>query len=81
MNDLKDNVATLRELVERHFGATMRTPADFKRLKKHIDAQIGVSLSTSTLMRVWGYVTSNAQPNAATLNTLARYVGLSLIHI
>ena len=77
MNDLEKNVATLRELVERYFGTVVKTPSDFKRLKKDIDARIGVSLSASTLMRVWGYVSSYARPNASTLNALARYVGYS----
>ncbi len=75
MKDLEEKVAALRELVERRFGAGVNTPAEFNRLNDDIGARIGVSLSVSTLMRVWGYVASAARPNASTLNTLARYAG------
>ena len=65
----------MRMTVERRFGAGVNTPAEFNRLSEDIGVRIGVSLSASTLMRVWGYVASAARPNMSTLNTLARYAG------
>ncbi len=65
----------MRLTVERRFGAGVSTPAEFNRLSEDIGMRIGVSLSASTLMRLWGYVASAARPNMSTLNTLARYAG------
>ena len=75
MKNLEEEVAALRMTVERRFGAGVNTPAEFNRLSEDIGVRIGVSLSASTLMRVWGYVASAARPNMSTLNTLARYAG------
>lgn len=75
MKDLEEKVSALRKAVERRFGAGVSTPAEFKRLSDDIVVRLSVSMSVSTLMRVWGYVASGTRPNASTLNTLARYAG------
>jgi len=48
---------------------------DFENLSELILAETGVSLSTSTLRRIWGRVEYNHLPSGTTLNTLARFAG------
>ncbi len=51
------------------------TQTDFEALSERILAETNVSLSPSTLKRLWGRVTYTSVPQATTLNTLARFVG------
>lgn len=48
---------------------------DFENLSERILDETGVSLSTSTLRRIWGRTEYNHLPSATTLNTLARFAG------
>ena len=48
---------------------------DFENLNQLILDQTGVSLSVSTLRRIWGRVEYNHLPSLTTLNTLARFAG------
>jgi len=48
---------------------------DFENLQQLILDETGVSLSASTLRRVWGRVTYNSLPSTTTLDTLARFAG------
>jgi hypothetical protein len=48
---------------------------DFEALSKRIFKETKVSLSVSTLKRVWGKVRYEGNPNTATLNALAQFVG------
>lgn len=49
--------------------------ADFENLQQRILDSIGVSLSVSTLMRIWGRVKYDHLPSTTTLNTLAQFAG------
>ena len=49
--------------------------ADFENLSELIQKQTGVSLSTSTLRRIWGRTEYNHLPSGTTLNTLAQFAG------
>ncbi len=49
--------------------------ADFDNLQQRILEATGVSLSVSTLMRIWGRVKYDHLPSATTLNTLAQFAG------
>jgi hypothetical protein len=49
--------------------------ADFERLSELIFDKTGVSLSISTLKRVWGKVRYDSIPTTTTLNTLAQFAG------
>ncbi|SEJ81828.1 hypothetical protein SAMN05216327_121108 [Dyadobacter sp. SG02] len=49
--------------------------ADFENLSELILNETGVSLSTSTLRRIWGRTEYNHLPSGTTLNTLARFAG------
>lgn len=48
---------------------------DFEALSVKIFEETNISLSVSTLKRIWGKVKYNSSPNVATLNTLAQFVG------
>jgi hypothetical protein len=47
----------------------------FEKLSEAISEATGITLSISTLKRLWGRVTYNNVPALNTLNTLARYAG------
>jgi hypothetical protein len=49
--------------------------ADFERLGEQIAGQTGVSLSVTTLKRVWGRVKYASAPTETTLNALAAFAG------
>lgn len=48
---------------------------DFERLSERIAAETGVSLSATTLKRVWGKVKYDSVPTQTTLNALAQFLG------
>lgn len=49
--------------------------SDFENLNQLILDKTGVSLSVSTLRRIWGRVEYNHLPSVTTLNTLAKFAG------
>lgn len=49
--------------------------ADFEKLSELIQQETGVSLSISTLRRIWGRTEYHHLPSGTTLNTLARFAG------
>lgn len=51
--------------------------ADFDQLQQRIIDETGVSLSVSTLRRIWGRVDYGHMPSTTTLNTLAQFAGFS----
>ncbi|MGA0560529.1 hypothetical protein ACO2Q8_27945 [Larkinella sp. VNQ87] len=48
---------------------------DYDALSERILAETGVSLSVSTLKRIWGKVRYDSAPTTTTLNTLAQFLG------
>jgi hypothetical protein len=48
---------------------------DFEQLGEQILVETGVSLSISTLKRLWGRIRYDSSPNATTLDALARFAG------
>ena len=78
MQNNKEMLDRCRASVEQKLGwgdSGQWTNADFEGLSEKILAETGVSLSTSTLKRLWGRVKYDSTPQAATLNALARFVG------
>lgn len=71
----KDVIVTLRRAVEHRLGHGVSSPNQFKELGAEIERCTGRSVSVSTLMRLWGYVNSDVNPNVTTLDTLAAYAG------
>lgn len=50
---------------------------DFERLSELIADETNVSLSPTTLKRVWGRIKYESAPTTNTLNTLAQYIGFA----
>lgn len=65
----------LRSKVGERFGAPISTPGDFELLSEAISESKAGFISTSTLKRLWGYVTDTRGKHISTLNILARYAG------
>lgn len=75
-----DLLAQLRALVEARLGwgtAADWQNRDFERLSERIFEETRVSLSPSTLKRVWGRVRYDSLPTATTLDALARFAGFT----
>lgn len=68
-------LAYLLTEVEKKYGRRISTTTDFESLSVVIEHQIGELISSSTLKRLWGYVSLNPTPRIATLDVLARYLG------
>jgi hypothetical protein len=78
MNSEEEHLNRCRILIEQKLawgnsGAWQNQ--DFEALSEKIFAATKVSLSSSTLKRLWGKVRYQSTPNLATLNTLAQFVG------
>lgn len=65
----------LLTLVEQKFGRTLSTTTDFEALSATIETETGDILSTSTLKRLYGYVSLRCKPRISTLDILSRYIG------
>lgn len=67
-----------RRLIEQKVGwgnSEQWQNRDFEQLSEQILLETGVSLSVSTLKRLWGRVRYDSVPTPTTLDTLARFVG------
>lgn len=61
--------------VEKSAGFKMASPSDFDRLSSLIFEWQHITISTSTLRRIWGYAGQTTVPRTFTLDTLARFAG------
>jgi len=71
-------LALCRRLIEEKLGwgsSESWSTQDFEQLSERIAGQTGVSLSVTTLKRVWGRVKYESAPTVTTLNALAMLVG------
>ena len=78
MGQIDKNMPELAYLlteVEKKYGRRIATTTDFESLSVVIEHQIGELISSSTLKRLWGYVSLNPTPRVATLDVLSRFVG------
>lgn len=75
MNHLSPEENELCLFVERKYAKSLRTTTDFDEFSLHLNKELGISLSTSTLKRLWGYVKDKRKPRGHTLDSLAVYVG------
>lgn len=78
MGQIQKNMPELAYLlteVEKKYGRRIATTTDFESLSVVIEHQIGELISSSTLKRLWGYVSLNPTPRIATLDVLSRFVG------
>lgn len=58
------------------FGHELRYPSDFEALALDITEHTGTGVSVNTLKRLFGLIGPEVQPRRATLDTLARYLGV-----
>ena len=78
MGQIDKNMPELAYLlteVEKKYGRRIATTTDFESLSVVIEHQIGELISSSTLKRLWGYVSLNPTPRVATLDVLSRFIG------
>ena len=68
-------LAYLLTEVEKKYGRRIATTTDFESLSVVIEHTIGELISSSTLKRLWGYVSLNPTPRIATLDVLSRFIG------
>lgn len=61
--------------VEKKLCRKLATTADFEALSIIIEKETGELLSSSTLKRLYGYVSLNPTPRKSTLDILSRYLG------
>lgn len=66
---------TLCKKVEETAGLSPSTPKQFEELAKRIFIHTGMSLSPTTLKRIWGYIDEPLSTRRSTLDILARYCG------
>lgn len=74
-NNIIPELSWLLELVRREYGRSLLTSTDFESLSVIIEKTTGELLSSSTLKRLYGYVSLKPIPRKSTLDILARYVG------
>jgi len=75
---MQPDIKQLLDIIERKldWGETDTWQSkDFENLNQRILAETGVSLSASTLRRVWGRVEYNHLPSSTTLDALAKFAG------
>lgn len=65
----------LCRMVEQSAGRSIQTTGDFEWLSDAITQKLGQRLSSTTLKRVWGYISEDVQPRRYTLDVLARFIG------
>ena len=68
-------IALLLQEVEKKYGRKVSTSTDFESLSVVIEHEIGEYISSSTLKRLWGYVTLKPSPRISTLDVLCRFIG------
>ena len=68
-------LSKLREAIEAKIGKKPETNKDFEFLSNCINDELHYRVSTTTLKRIWGYLSEEVVPRQYTLNQLARFVG------
>ena len=75
MDAPKQAIEQLRLAVERKAGRKMQTNKDFDCLSDSVYDQTHAKISTTTLKRIWGYLSEGVTPRRYTLDQLARFIG------
>ena len=72
----EEQIKLLRERIEQMCHRAMKTPRDFDWLSEQLNTSCQVSMSPTTLKRLWGYLPNESvTPRTFTLDTLARFLG------
>ena len=72
---MNNYIEQLKAQVEKKYGRTLASSADFERFSEYLGGVQQHTVSASTLKRMWGYVADEHQTRTATLDTLAKYLG------
>ena len=64
----------LRDVIEETVGRKMKTPKDFDFLAGLIFDKLHENVSSTTLKRIWGYLSEPSTPRLSTLDILAQFV-------
>ena len=67
-------IARLREEIESVVGRKMKTPKDFDFLAGQIFDKLHENVSSTTLKRIWGYLSEPSTPRLSTLDILAQFI-------
>lgn len=65
----------LKEAVKSKFGKEPKCPSEFDMLSSAIWKECHISISSTTLKRLWGYIEADRTPSHYTLNALCSYTG------
>ena len=68
-------LAKLRDKIEETIGRKMKTPKDFDFLSEQVFEKLHETVSSTTLKRIWGYLSEASIPRISTLDILSQYVG------
>ena len=63
-------------LLEKKFGRAIRYPKDCEELAQIMRKDHGLTISASTLKRLWGFYKETETPRLYSLDTLARFFGV-----
>jgi len=74
MEGKTEAIEQLRKAIERTIGKTLETNKDFESLSNSIYEKTHVSISTTTLKRIWGYLSESVTPRRYTLDQLAHFI-------
>lgn len=75
MNEYSYELDFLRREVAAKLGGPVRASKDFETLSERLEEATGQQVSTSTLKRIWGYMSLKPVPRQTTLNILSRFIG------
>lgn len=68
-------IEELKRLVEEHYGKRLTTTTDFEEFSVILQLRHDISVSSSTLKRLYGYVSDSHKPRMLTLDSLSAYIG------
>ena len=77
MSEQKPEIIELMAAVEAKYQRKLQTTTDFEEFSVLLKKKYGFHLSTSTLKRLWGYVSDEHHPRLQTLDLLSKFVGFS----
>ena len=75
MNKNSPEVTELKKQVELKLDRRMKTPKDFSFLRTAIWESNHEIISTTTLKRLWGYISGADETRSSTLDILSRFLG------
>lgn len=67
-------IEELKNLVEQKYGKVLGTSTDFEEFSLHLQRTSCITISPSTLKRLWGYVGDSHKPRTITLDLLSQYI-------